>query len=202
MENNAEIKAENPARVGIFRRFLPVGLLITFAALIISQGWHKYLTLEQLVLHRDMLMTLVSDNQISSLAGFMAIYVFVVALSLPGGAILTVAGGLLFGWVITGISVVFAATFGAVVLFLIARSSFGEVITARAGPWLGKLSKGFQDDAFHYLLFLRLVPAFPFWLVNLAPALLGVKLRTFILATFIGIIPGTFAFAFSGFRPG
>ena len=90
------------------------------------------------------------------------------------------------------------ATVGATIIFLIAKTSLGEPMAARAGPWLGKLRAGFQENALNYLLFLRLVPLFPFWLVNLAPGLLGVRLPTYLLGTFVGIIPGTFAFAFAG----
>ena len=86
----------------------------------------------------------------------------------------------------------------AIVIFLIARSALGEPLAARAGPWLAKLRAGFKEDAFNYLLFLRLVPIFPFWLVNLAPALLGVGLPTYALATLIGIIPGSFAYSIAG----
>ena len=78
------------------------------------------------------------------------------------------------------------------------KTSLGETLAARAGPWLDKLRQGFQENAMSYLLFLRLVPLFPFWLVNLAPALLGVPLGTYVLGTFLGIIPGTFAFTFLG----
>jgi uncharacterized membrane protein YdjX (TVP38/TMEM64 family) len=91
-----------------------------------------------------------------------------------------------------------AATIGAIIVFLIARSALGETLAARVGPWLSKLRQGFQEDAFNYLLFLRLVPVFPFWLVNLAPALLGVSLSTYALATAIGIIPGSFAYSIAG----
>jgi uncharacterized membrane protein YdjX (TVP38/TMEM64 family) len=91
-----------------------------------------------------------------------------------------------------------AATVGAVIVFLIARSALGEPLAARAGPWLSKLRQGFQEDGFSYLLFLRLVPIFPFWLVNLAPALLGVGLGTYVLATVFGIIPGSFAYSIAG----
>jgi uncharacterized membrane protein YdjX (TVP38/TMEM64 family) len=83
-------------------------------------------------------------------------------------------------------------------VFLIARSACAEVILRRAGPLAAKVAEGFRADAFHYLLFLRLVPVFPFWLVNLAPALVGVRLGTFVLATALGIIPGTFAYALVG----
>jgi len=185
-------------KVSGFHRFLPVVALVILALIVVSMGWHKYLTLEQLVRHREILTMYVSDHLGVALGLFVVIYVAVVALSLPGGALLTVAGGFLFGWITAGLAVVFAATAGATALFLIARSSFGEVVARKAGPRLDKLSRGFKEDAFHYLLFLRLVPAFPFWLVNLAPALLGVHLKTFVVATFLGIIPGTFAFAFLG----
>ncbi|MGA8433732.1 MAG: VTT domain-containing protein, partial [Methyloceanibacter sp.] len=129
---------------------------------------------------------------------FMAIYAATVALSLPGAAVLTLAGGFLFGWFWGGLASMIAATIGAIIVFLIARSAVGETLAARVGPWLSKLRQGFQEDAFNYLLFLRMVPVFPFWLVNLAPALLGVSLSTYALATAIGIIPGSFAYSIAG----
>jgi uncharacterized membrane protein YdjX (TVP38/TMEM64 family) len=120
---------------------------------------------------------------------------------LPGAAVLTLAGRFLFGWFWGGLASMIAATIGAVLVFLIARTALGEPLAARAGPWLAKLRQGFQEGAFNYLLFLRLVPIFPFWLVNLAPALLGVSFWTYTLATIIGIIPGSFAIP-SPARPG
>ena len=129
---------------------------------------------------------------------YIAFYVCVVALSLPGAFILTATAGLLFGWLLGGLVAVVGATLGATVLFLVARSALGEGLTARAGPWLAKLRAGFKEDALSYLLFLRLVPAFPFWFVNIAPAILGVPLKTYVVATFFGIIPATFAFAAAG----
>ena len=81
---------------------------------------------------------------------------------------------------------------------MIATSAFGEHLVRRAGPLASKLAEGFRAEAFYYLLFLRLVPAFPFFLVNLVPALAGVRLSTFVAATGLGIIPATFAFAFVG----
>jgi uncharacterized membrane protein YdjX (TVP38/TMEM64 family) len=133
-----------------------------------------------------------------SLAIFVAVYAAAIALSLPGGAVLTIAGGFLFGWLVGGAASVVAATIGATVIFLIARSALGDLLAARAGPWLTRFRKGFQEDAFSYLLFLRLVPIFPFWLVNLAPGLLGVNFATYVATTILGIIPGTFAFALAG----
>ena len=105
----------------------------------------------------------------------MALYIAVIGLSLPGGAIMTVTGGFLFGPVVGTIAALVGALAGATVIFLIARSACGEWLTRRAGPFAAKLAEGFRADAFSYLLFLRLVP-FPFWLINLAPALFGVRL--------------------------
>jgi uncharacterized membrane protein YdjX (TVP38/TMEM64 family) len=134
-----------------------------------------------------------------AIAAFVLLYVAVVALSIPGGAtILTIFGGLVFGTMVAGVAVVIAATIGATIIFLIARSALGELLLRRAGSLVEKIAEGFRADAFNYLLFLRLVPLFPFWLVNLVPAACGVSLTTFVTATAIGIIPGTFAYAYFG----
>ncbi|MFP3921813.1 MAG: TVP38/TMEM64 family protein [Dichotomicrobium sp.] len=180
------------------RRLAPLLILAALAALIVSQGWHNLISFRQLALNQQALQGWIGENLFASLAVYAAIYIVVIALSLPGGAVLTVAGGLLFGWLLAGSVTVVAATLGATVIFLIARSSVGEPLAARAGPWLGRFRAGFQENALSYLLFLRLVPVFPFWVVNLAPAMLGVSLRDYVIGTALGIVPGTFAFAFAG----
>jgi len=192
--------ASGPPRtrlVDCARRWGPLVGLALIAILVWTQ-WRGYLTFQFLGEEREALARAVAENFLPALAAYAGIYVLVVAVSLPGGALLTLAGGFLFGWLVGGLVVVFAATIGASVVFLVARSSLGSVLAERAGPWLGRLRQGFDRDAMSYLLFLRLVPAFPFWLVNIAPALLGMDLRRYVLATLIGIIPGTFAFAFLG----
>ena len=113
-------------------------------------------------------------------------------------SILTVIGGILFGTVLGGAAALVGATTGAICIFLIARSAIGEYLVRRAGPLAGKLAQGFRADAFSYLLFLRLVPIVPFWMVNLVAALCGVRFATFAAATALGIIPATFIFAFLG----
>jgi len=183
---------------GVARRWLPLLVIVVAAVGVWYSGLTSYLSLESIAEHRNMLMGHVSANLGFALLVFAAIYIVTIALSLPGGVFLTIIGGFLFGWLVGGVTVVIAATIGAGVVFLVARSAFGEFLAARAGPWLEKLRGGFQEDAISYLLFLRLVPVFPFWLVNLAPALLGMKLGPYLLATIVGIIPGTFAFAFAG----
>lgn len=179
-------------------RYLPLAVLVGAFVVVVAAGWHHYLSLKTIAAHRAELMGLIDERYLAALAGYGLVYAVVIALSLPGGSIMTVAGGFLFGWAIGSTVTVFAATLGATILFLVARSSLGYSLSSRAGPWLGKLQKGFREHALSYLLFLRLTPIFPFWLVNLAPALLGVSLRTFVLGTFIGIIPATVAFAVLG----
>jgi uncharacterized membrane protein YdjX (TVP38/TMEM64 family) len=180
------------------RRYWPLAALVLGTGLVLATGAHRYLSLEALIAHRDRLQGFVAEHEALALAAYTLVYIGVVALSLPGAAVLTVLGGFLFGWLVCGVVTVLAATVGSTVVFLIARTSFGEGLVRKAGPRLTKLADSFRADAFTYLLFLRLVPLFPFWLVNLAPALVGTPLKTFVLATLIGIMPGTFAFAFAG----
>ena len=188
----------DPHRMRALRRWLPLLVLAAVAATALALGWHRALSLQGLAQHYDALAAAVRDHMALALLAYAALYVAVTALSLPGGAFLTLAGGLLFGWLVAGLVTVLAATAGATLLFLAARSSLGVTLSRRAGPFLSRLAEGFRRDAWSYMLFLRLAPVFPFWLVNLAPALLGVPLRVFAPATLIGIVPGTFAFAFIG----
>jgi uncharacterized membrane protein YdjX (TVP38/TMEM64 family) len=180
------------------KRFGPLACVGAAMLLVLGMGWHREVTLENIVALRDRFHHVLDAHMVLSVLIYIFFYVCVVALSLPGAFILTAAAGLLFGWLLGGLVAVVGATAGATVLFLIARSALGEGLTARAGPWLAKLRAGFKEDALSYLLFLRLVPAFPFWFVNIAPAILGVPLRTYVVATFFGIIPATFAFAAAG----
>ena len=180
------------------KRLWPLLVIVGLGVLVVAMGWHRYLTLEHLANNRETLRDLIADNLPLALAAFTALYAATVALSLPGGAVLTIAGGFLFGWFIGGVASVVAATLGAVLVFAVAKGALSDVLQARAGPWLSKFRDGFHRDAFSYLLFLRLVPVFPFWLVNLAPALLGVPFMTYLVTTALGIIPGTFAFALAG----
>jgi uncharacterized membrane protein YdjX (TVP38/TMEM64 family) len=194
----ADMAAPSERRAAQLRRLVPLLILVALAGLAVAQGWHRYLTLATLAKRHEMLQAFVAANHVWAVAAFVGLYAAVVALSLPGGAILTVTGGFLFGWLIGGIAAVIGATTGATLVFLAARTALGEPLARSAGPWLAKFKQGFKEDAWSYLLFLRLVPAFPFWLVNLAPALLDVPLRTYVLATAIGIVPGTFAFSVVG----
>jgi uncharacterized membrane protein YdjX (TVP38/TMEM64 family) len=180
------------------KRFLPVLILGALMGLVFAMGWHKYLSFKTIGLNYDYLKSFISENFVVALASYMAIYIAAVAVSAPGGLVLTLAGGLLFGWKVGIPATVIAATIGASIIFLVAKSSFGETLAAKAGPALEKFRSGFKENALSYLLFLRLVPLFPFVLVNIAPALLGVPFRTYVTGTLLGIIPGTSAFSVAG----
>ena len=192
-------EAEAKSRTGsALKRWLPLAVLVALMALAFAMGWHKLLSFKTIGLNYEAFKSFIAEHLVISLLVYIASYVAVVALSLPGALIMTLAGGLLFGWQISAPATVIAATAGATIIFAIAKTSLGAALAAKAGPWLSKLSEGFQENALSYLLFLRLVPAFPFFVVNLAPALLGVPLGTFVLGTALGIIPGTFVFSIAG----
>jgi uncharacterized membrane protein YdjX (TVP38/TMEM64 family) len=180
------------------RRWMPLVILLAALVAAYAAGLHNYLTLNAIADNRDSLIGFVKNNFAVAIVLFLLTYAAAVALSLPGASLLTILGGFLFGWLLGGVVTVVAATLGAVVIFLAARTSLGDTLAARAGPWMSRFREGFQRDAFNYMLFLRLVPVFPFWLVNIAPAVAGVPLGTYALTTLIGIIPGTFAFAVLG----
>ncbi len=195
MENQTQSASSPLALLKKWGPLLLIGLLMVVG---FSQGWHQYLSLDSLVKNRELLRGYVEDNYLLMLGGFVMIYIAAVALSFPGASFLTIGGGFLFGWAVGGITIVLSATIGASLIFLAARSSFGSALRAKAGGFIDRFAEGFREDAFNYLLFLRLVPLFPFWLVNLAPALFNVRLGSYFTATLIGILPGTFAYAFIG----
>lgn len=184
--------------ISAVKRWGPLLLLAGLMGLAFAMGWHKLLSFKTVGLNYEALRAFIADNLAVAVLAYVAIYVAVVALSLPGALVMTLSGGLLFGWQIAAPATVVAATIGATIIFLVAKSSFGDALARRAGPWLTKLRDGFKENALSYLLFLRLVPAFPFFVVNLAPALLGVPAGTFIVGTALGIIPGTLAFSVAG----
>lgn len=157
-----------------------------------------YFSIDVLNKNRRELAEFVKLNSYLSKLVFFMVYFIIVLFSVPGAAFMTIAGGFLFGWLTGGVIAIFAATFGATCLFIIARSLQIVLLENKARPFLDKLKSGFQKNAFNYLLFLRIIPLFPFWLVNIAPAFLGVSTITYMIATFFGIIPGTFIFALIG----
>lgn len=180
------------------RRLVPLAILLVLVLLFVATGLHRWLSLAALREHHAMLAGLVASRPVLAALTFMLLYAGIVALSVPGAAALTLAGGFLFGSLPGTALVVVGATAGAVAVFLIARTALGETLQHRAGPWLARMEGGFAENALSYLLVLRLIPLFPFFIVNIVPALLGVRLRTYAIGTLLGIIPGTYVYATVG----
>jgi uncharacterized membrane protein YdjX (TVP38/TMEM64 family) len=180
------------------RRLWPLLVLAIAITLCFAFGGPEYLTFDSLRENRAWLMEAVGERPAVSAAAFVALYVLAVTLSLPTATILTIFGGFLFGLVWGAALSVVGATLGATALFLIAKTTVGDALRGRAGPWLQRMQQGFAEGALSYMLVLRLVPLFPFWVVNLVPAFLGVRLWTYVLATFVGIIPGSFVYSSVG----
>ncbi len=180
------------------KRFLPLLVLITVLALFYIFDLGRFISFEALAEHKAWLSAWVAAHAIIAPLLYILAYIAVVAFSLPGGLVMTISGGLLFGANLGALYAVSGATIGATALFLIAKTSLGDFLLARAGESVKKMQAGFADNALSYMFVLRLVPLFPFFLVNLAPAFLGVPLRIYVIATFFGIMPATFVFALTG----
>jgi len=172
-------------------RLLPLLVIVAGAVAFFALGGPEYLSFDSLARHRQDLLAWTEANAVLGAVLFMIGYALVVAFSLPGATWMTLAGGFLFGTVTSTLLVVISATGGAVAIFLLARYALSDLFHAKMGNAIKRMEAGFQANALSYLLFLRLVPVFPFWLVNLVPAFLGVPLRTYAIGTLLGIIPGS-----------
>lgn len=161
-------------------------------------GLASYLSLDTLKTHREALTNWVQGSLVLASLAYVAVYVVAVAFSFPGAVFLTLSGGFLFGATLGTLLSVTGATIGATLIFLFAKALLGENALDRFGAPAARLAEGIRRNAGPYLLVLRLVPLFPFFLVNLVPAFVGVKLLTYVLTTFFGIIPGTAVFSLAG----
>ncbi len=183
---------------GLIRALLTLLAVVLLAAGAYAAIGDGGISLQTLIGNREVIDTFVAEHRLLALLCYIGLYIVTVALSVPGAVFLTVCGGFLFGLMVGAAAAVLGATIGATLIFLLARTALGEPLLHRAGPRAKQLAQGFREDAFSYLLFLRLVPAFPFFLVNLVPAFAGVKLGPFVAATTLGVIPAALVFAFAG----
>ncbi len=179
-------------------RLAPLILLVLGLAMFFILGLDRYLSFASLRENRSLLLGWVDRYGISAAIVYILTYAAVVAFSLPGGAVMSITGGFLFGVVWGSLYIVIGATAGATALFIIAKTSVGDYLRLKAGPWMRRMEEGFGENALSYLLVLRLVPLFPFFVVNLVPAFLGVPLSTYVVGTFFGIIPGVIVYASVG----
>lgn len=175
-------------------RLIPLVLLVAGAGAFLLSGGRHYLTFASLSQNREFLAALVTHCGVMAVAGFILGYAALTALSVPGAMLMTLSAGFLFGTWLGGLYALVGATIGASVVFLAARAGLSS-LADRAGPRVQRLKVGFREDALSYLLVLRLVPVFPFWLVNIVAGVSGMSLWVYIGATFLGMVPGALVYA-------
>lgn len=177
--------------------------LLIFLGICIMVAWScvgDYLTLEQLRLHKDALMVFVQEHYARAVCLFMLCYILVAALALPGAMICSITGGLLFGVFWGSVFVAISATIGSWIAFLATRYILSDIIRERYRSAFIKFDAAFDQYGYWYLFIIRMVPLFPFFLVNACAAFLPISSYTFLFTTFIGIIPDVIGFAFLGYR--
>jgi len=200
MDEATETADSTPKKKSVFSpgRIIPLGILAAGLTAFFALDLNQYVSLDALKENRELIQTWVADYGALSALVFAGIYALAVAFSIPGAVFITIAGGFMFGPYLGTVYVVIGATVGAVGVFLAAKYAVGDLLRAKAGPAIKRMEAGFRDNELSYLLILRLVPIFPFWLVNLVPAFLGVSLRTYTIGTLLGIIPGAFVYSLVG----
>lgn len=180
------------------RKIILALAFVIAVALFFALDLGRFLTLDSLKRNRDLLASLYLDHRFAFVAVFIAVYVIQTALALPGAAIMTLAAGAFFGTVMGTFYANIGATAGATLSFLLARYLFRDTILGKFGPRMEVINRELERSGLHYLLFLRLVPVFPFFLINLAAGLTNIPLRTFFVGTMIGIVPAAFIYCNAG----
>jgi len=193
-----DMPAVRPAGGAQIGKIITVVVIACGIGLFVYLDLGRFLSLEALKANRDQLLAFTEANYSAAVILFILLYIAVTGLSLPGAVILTLAGGFVFGSVPATLYVNIGATTGATLAFLAARYVLKDWVEERFGKWLEPLQQGFARNAFSYLLTLRLIPLFPFFVVNLVSGLTRVSLGTYVAATALGIIPGSFVYAYAG----
>ena len=184
--------------LGWVRRLAPLAFIISVLCAFFALGGPKYISIDSLRDNRETLSALVANHFALSLLGFMGLYALLVSISFPGASLLSIFGGFLFGTLAGGAAITLGATLGALGIFLAARYAIGDALMKKAGPYMQKFEAGLKQNELSYLFILRLIPAFPFFIVNIVPGLFDVKVRNYLISTFFGIIPGCFVYASVG----
>ncbi len=179
-------------------RLLLIAVFLAAVAAFFAFDLNQYFNLETLRIQRDSLLRFAEQNLVLVLSVYMLVYILMAALSVPGAAVLTIAGGALFGVVLGTIAVSFASTIGATLVFLAARFLFRDAIQKRFGRRLKAINEGVERDGAFYLLALRLVPAFPFWVINLVMALTPIRTWTYYWVSQLGMLPATVVYVNAG----
>ena len=202
MDPATQQKQARSASNSALKRLAPIFIIALALAAFFALGLHKYFTLDSLRENRVALQDWVDASPARAIAIFIAVYAAAVAISFPGASILTIFGGYLFGLAGGVPATVIAATLGATAIFLAAKTALGNFLQSRAGGFIKKMEQGFREDELNYMFVLRLIPAFPFWAINIAAGVLGVSTRNFVIGTGLGIIPGSFVYTSIGAAAG
>ncbi len=181
-----------------YLKYLPILIILILMIITYIYGGFDFLSFDSLKKYHLILQQYLNNHPVVFPIIFMLVYIIAAALSIPGAVFLTMLSGFLFNQPMATIYVVISATIGACIIFLSAKTALGDILKKKAGKLLRKISAGFSKNAANYMLFLRLVPLFPFWLVNIAPAFFNVGFFTYFWTTLVGIIPGSFVFAQAG----
>ena len=180
------------------KKWIPLIVVAVLFILAIYFRVYDYFTFMTLKQNHVKLLEWRDQHYFLSIVLFMCVYVISVVASIPSGFILSIVGGFLFGYFWGTVYVVISATVGATLLFLAVKTVLGEWFQQKTRGWVKRMEVGFRHDEFNYLLFLRLVPVFPFFAINIVAGLLNVKLQHYFIATLLGIIPGSFVYVLVG----
>jgi len=205
MDMNASMTEETKPKKSLgahLKSFAPFIIILAGLGFALSQGWHELLTLESIRENIGKVDEQIEANFLLVFVAFMLVYAACTAFMVPA-SFLTIAGGAIFGLtfgipLFGALATVVGATLGASALFLAAKTSIGETLRGIAGPFMAKMEKEYNEAPILYLIILRLVPAVPFAVANIAPSLLGAKYRNYLPTTFFGIMPGTLAYSWIG----
>ncbi|MGF1545278.1 MAG: TVP38/TMEM64 family protein [Parvularculaceae bacterium] len=183
-----------PPKKGIAGRLIPLVVIVAALGAFFYFDLDRYFSIDALRDNRETLDAWVQGSPVLAVGAFVIAYAAAVAISFPGATILTIFGGFLFGVKVGAPAVITAATLGATIVFLAAKSALGDTIASRAQGFVKRMEQGFREDELNYMFLLRLAPIFPFWAVNLGAGVLGVSLRNFFIGTFLGIMPGSIVY--------
>lgn len=184
-----------PSALALARRFGPLALVAAGLVAAIALGLPSQLSLHELHHHRDQLEAMARLHPVFSVLAYVCVYALAIGLSLPVAMVMTLSGGFLFGLWVGGLAAACGCTIGGTVVFLVCRNATGDVLRRRAGPTIARIEDGVLADAFSYVMVLRLLPVMPMTLANLALGFIEIPLRTFVLATFVGILPISLIYA-------
>lgn len=194
----SEVISESPKKTNLMKRLLPLGVIAAALAAFFAFGGAELFNLETLKAKQFELKDMVENNFILVFLGFIALYALLVGISFPGAGFLSIFGGFMFGTVTGTLGIIVGATIGACIIYMAVKMALGASMADKMGPYMAKFEKGLKENELSYLFILRLVPIFPFFVVNVVPALFNVKFRNYVVSTFFGIIPGSFVYSSIG----